>query len=162
MKVHVACAAALGAAVLAPSGETVAQTLPSPDDAPWIQTVRSPYYFAVMVTDVDRAVEWYSEVFGLQPVGDREATDGSWRIVNLRSELLYVEVIRDDRAEMAERALGFRKVGFFVLNVHEIADRVERTTGERPRVVAFAELGLQLIQLEDPEGNTIQISSHLP
>jgi catechol 2,3-dioxygenase-like lactoylglutathione lyase family enzyme len=117
--------------------------------------------FAVLVADVDISVAWYSAVFGLDQVGGSEAEDGAWRIENLQNKDLHVEIIRDDRALPANRPLGFRKVGFRVQTVQKIADSVEQATGERPRVVDDTRFGMQILQLKDPDGNVIQLTSPL-
>lgn len=127
----------------------------------WVPEIGGPQYFALYVEDVDRSMKWYGEVFGLKAVGGSEADDGSWRIENLRNDHLYVEIIRDDRAQDVERARGFRKVGFQVTDVEMIADRVEQATGERPRVVEFEQLSERILQIRDPDGNTIQLFSPL-
>lgn len=138
-------------------GSVVAQESPEV----WVETIQMPQYFALYVEDVDRSVAWYREVFGLRPLGGSAADDGSWRIENLGNKHLLVEVIRDGRAEEVDRALGFRKVGFHVPDVKKVAERIARATGERPRVVEFEELNQQLLQIRDPDGNTIQLLSAL-
>ncbi|MEM1270522.1 MAG: VOC family protein [Bacteroidota bacterium] len=127
----------------------------------WVADIGAPQYFAVLVEDVDRSVAWYRSVFGLREVGGAVAADSSWRIENLRNERLFVEIIRDDRAVAAERVLGFRKVGFQVPDVEAVADRVGRMTGDRPRVIDFAQYGIRIMQIRDPEDNIIQLSSPL-
>lgn len=127
----------------------------------WVAEIEAPQYFAVLVKDVDRSVDWYRSVFGLHAIGGEEAEDRSFRIENLRNDQLLVEIIRDDRAQEVERALGFRKVGFQVPDVETIADRVARATGARPGVLDFARFGLRIIQIRDPDGNIIQLSSPL-
>lgn len=128
---------------------------------PWVPAAGPPQYFAVIVEDIDRAADWYRKVFGLDVLDRWEADDGSAAIVNLSSTALFVELIRDDRAEPAERAHGFRKVGFGVSDVRKVADRVEAATGVRPRVSEFPQHGVRLIQLRDPEGNVVQLASPL-
>jgi predicted enzyme related to lactoylglutathione lyase len=110
---------------------------------------------------MDASTTWYRSVFGLQDAGGFAADDGSWRIENLKSDQLFVELIRDERTVNVDRPLGFRKVGFRVPDVEAIADRVAEATGERPRVVAFEEQGIRILQLNDPDGNVIQLSSPL-
>lgn len=127
----------------------------------WVDEIGSLYYFAVLVEDVDRSVGWYRTVFGLRETVESEAEDESWRIVNLENDQLQVEIIRDDRAEDVDRAQGFFKVGFQVADVEEVATRVKQATGERPRIVDFADLKQRILQLEDPDGNTIQLFSRL-
>jgi predicted enzyme related to lactoylglutathione lyase len=143
-------------AVLAPCA-LLAQAPPEP----WVREIGSPQYFAVFVEDVDWSVTWYRTALGLDELGGSAAEDGSWRIENLGNKQLLVELIRDDRAQVVDRARGFRKVGFRVPDVETVADRVARATGERPRVVDFPRFGLRIIQIRDPDGNIIQLSSLL-
>lgn len=131
----------------------------SPDA--WVEAIHGPQYFALYVEDVDRSVDWYREVFGLESLGGSEADDGSWRIENLGNEQLLVEIIRDSRAEVVDRALGFRKVGFYVPEVADVAERISEATGERPHIVDFEELNQRILQIKDPDGNTIQLLSPL-
>ncbi len=72
-----------------------------------------------------------------------------------------MEIIRDSRAQRVDRALGFRKVGFHVPDVEEVAKRIARATGERPRIVEFEQLNQRILQLRDPDGNIIQLLSSL-
>jgi hypothetical protein len=48
------------------------------------------------------------------------------RILNLSSDRLIVEIIRDDRTRVVDRARGLRRVGFQVWGVEVLADRVAR------------------------------------
>ncbi len=123
--------------------------------------IGTPQYFAVIVRDLDAAVEWYRDVLGLEEWIGSEAEDGRWRILNLRSEKFIVELIRHDEARTVERAHGFFKVGFHVPDIEAVADRVELVTGERPRVAEFERFGLHVLQLRDPDGNIIQVHSWL-
>lgn len=127
----------------------------------WVPAAQNVHYFAVRVEDVDRAAAWYKEVFGVRSIGGSEAADGAWQIENLMNDFLHVEIIRDDRARVVERARGFFKVGFRVPDVEQVADRIGTATGERPRVLRFEEHGVRIIQFRDPDGNTIQLSSAL-
>jgi catechol 2,3-dioxygenase-like lactoylglutathione lyase family enzyme len=126
-----------------------------------IGEIETPFYFAVLVADVDRSVEWYSAQLGLELLDDTSADDGRWRIANLQNDQIFVEIIRDDRAQVAEDAMGLAKVGFRVSDVELVADRIERDTGERPRVLDFERHGVRILQVLDPDGNIIQLSSQL-
>lgn len=149
------CMVAVGA--LLTSRAASAQTPPEP----WVTEIGAPQYFAVFVEDLERSVAWYRTVFGLEQLGGSMAEDGSWRIENLGSERLLVELIRDSRAREVDRPRGFRKVGFQVPDVETVADRVARATGERPRILDFPRFGLRIIQIRDPDGNIVQLSSSL-
>lgn len=130
-------------------------------ESPFVDEVLGPHTFAVLVEDIERSVEWYSRAFALVRGDQSKAADGSWEIVNLLSPDLAVEIIRDNRAIGADRALGFFKVGFAVPDVDLVANRVESATGERPHVVESPAHGIRILQLRDPDGNRIQLSSPL-
>ena len=119
------------------------------------------HFFAVRVADVDSAIDWYTQLFGLELLNDTTADTGAWRIANLANQKLFVEVIRDDRAAEAARPLGIAKVGFDVADVEAVAALVLDLTGDELRVVDDTRHGQRLLQLRDPEGNVIQLSSPL-
>ena len=127
----------------------------------WVDKIESPQYFAVSVEDVERAVSWYRSVFGLEMLDEASAEDGAWRIVNLERDGLFVELIYDRRDAPKSRSRGIAKVGFRVADVRTVADRVEKATGDRPRVLDFSRHGVRLLQLRDPEDNVIQLTSPL-
>ena len=130
----------------------------------WIEKTQAPVYFAVDVNDMDAAIDWYARTFGAELLDDKSAKDGRWRMANLRSEGIAIELIRDRRSSKVEQGVrhhGLVKVGVSVPDVRAVADRVEATTGERPRVLPFEQHGIRLVQLKDPEGNTIQLHSPL-
>ena len=51
--------------------------------------------------------------------------------------------------------------GFYVPEVEDVAERIAKATGERPRIVDFEELNQRILQIKDPDGNTIQLLSPL-
>lgn len=132
------------------------------DDA-WVHSTRPPYYFAVDVGDVDTVASWYQTVLGVHEVDDTSADDGRWRIANLANDDFRIELIWDRRSSTAEgaRVRGFAKLGVTVADVRTVADRVRVANGERPRVLELEQHGIRLLQLRDPEGNTIQLHSPL-
>ncbi|MCP3981786.1 MAG: hypothetical protein GY716_20990 [bacterium] len=133
-------------------------------EEPWIEQPEAPAFFAVDVKNMDDAIAWYSRTFGTRLLDDNTAPDGRWRMANLRSAGVQIELILDRRSVAAEdgaRHHGLVKVGVSVADVAAVADRVEAATGERPRVLDFAAHGIRLIQLKDPDGNTIQLHSPL-
>jgi catechol 2,3-dioxygenase-like lactoylglutathione lyase family enzyme len=140
---------------LYPAQELGAQELPEV----WVPTIGAPQYFAVLVTDAEKSVQWYRRAFGLREVDRSAAEDGSWQIVNLSNDRLFVEIIRESGAQSG--AGGFAKVGFYVPDVEVVADVVGRATGDRPRVLAFAQQGVRIVQIRDPDGNMIQLLSRL-
>jgi len=143
------------------SAQTGSREGEPPSGEAWIPEIRSPQFFAVRVEEVDRSVDWYCKTFGLRKLDGSGADDGSWEIANLMNDDLFVEIIRDDRATVAERARGFAKVGFRVPDVDVVADRVAEALGRRPRVLDFPQHGVRILQLRDPDENVIQLSSPL-
>lgn len=132
-------------------------------DESWVDSLVARQFFAVSVEDVDRSIAWYTTALGLEVLDDTTDPGGVWRIANLSREGLSVELIFDRRAgaKPEGRVRGVVKVGFAVPNVHLVADRVEKATGERPRVVDFATHSIHILQLQDPDGNLLQLTSPL-
>lgn len=153
------CALALVLLTL-PAGPATGTPAASDGTVPPASRIESPLFFAVRVAEVDRSVEWYRATFGLAERGARASGEG-WEIANLQSDELWVEIVRDDRAQAAERPRGLFKVGFAVADVEAVAEHVERTTGERPRIVDDKRHGVRILQLRDPDGNVVQLSSPL-
>ncbi|MEM7245574.1 MAG: VOC family protein [Acidobacteriota bacterium] len=126
---------------------------------PWVRDPRPPQYFAVSTGDVDRSVAWYRQVLDLRILDDTGAENERFRIVNLKGDGLLLEILRHPRHESRGGGRGFFKVGFAVKDVERVADRVERATGERPDVVNDEARGNFILQLKDPDGNTLQLFS---
>lgn len=131
------------------------------NNEPWVTKIEAPQYFAVDVENMETSVAWYKMALGLKELegSASEAPDGRWQIVNLYNDQLFVELIRDNRAQKVERAKGFAKVGFQVESTNEIANRIFQLTGERFRVVTWEKFNMSILQLHDPDGNTIQLTS---
>ena len=157
---HLACGALLLGCALGVARQGVAQEPPSPP-SPWVTKIEAPQYFAVLVADAEKSAQWYRQAFGLREVERSSAEDGSWQIINLTNDQLFVEVIRDNKAEKGSGERGFFKVGFHVPDVALVADAVGRATGERPRVLDFPRQGIRIVQIRDPDGNTLQLLSRL-
>jgi predicted enzyme related to lactoylglutathione lyase len=140
------------------SGSVLAQEA-SP---PVVQTVFAPQYFALYVSNFESSSAWYQQMFELEVKAPSQADNGSWRIENLVNNSLHIELIFDVRAEAVDRAIGFRKVGFSVVNVDTVADRLEAQFGSRPEIIEFEPLRQKILQVRDPDGNIIQLASPMP
>jgi len=53
------------------------------------------------------------------------------------------------------------EVGFRVPDADSVAAAVGRATGTRPRVLEFPPHGVRLVQIRDPNGNILQLTSPL-
>jgi catechol 2,3-dioxygenase-like lactoylglutathione lyase family enzyme len=152
-----------GACILVCEPDVTAQTGVGTEPARgWAPKTEGPQYFAVIVSDVDRSAHWYRRAFGLRELDRSKATNGMSEIVNLISDDLFVEIIRDDTAVPVSKARGFAKVGFYVPSVESVADVVAQDTGQRPRVIDFARHSVRILQIRDPDGNLIQLLSRHP
>ena len=138
----------------------VAQAVPDTSAAA-IADMRAPQYFAVLVSDAEASAAWYRKTFGLSEVDRSQARDGVWQIINLRGPALSVEIIRDNREPPSSRGRGVAKVGFAVNDVAATAAAIGRSTGSMPRVLDFPQHGIRILQVKDPDGNIIQLSSPL-
>ena len=136
-------------------------TLPAVAESP-VEKVGSPQYVALSVEDVDRSIDWYVATLGLSKLDDTTDDGGRWRIANLTGKGLWIEIIWDKRDSPAERARGIAKFGFGVPDVHAVADRIEASGAERPRVVSFKKHNVDILQLKDPDGNIVQLTSKIP
>jgi len=131
------------------------------DTGPWVRKIQSPQYIAISVADVDESAAWYRQVLGLNVLDDMTASDGKWRIQNLTNDDFFLEIIWSSEDEDADDARGIVKFGFRVPDVRVVADRVEAATGERPKLLEFAQHEIRLVQLYDPDGNILQLTSPL-
>lgn len=119
-------------------------------------------YVAVSVADVDASAAWYRQVLELESLDDQRAPDGRWRIVNLVSERVWVELIFDARDQAVANARGFVKFGFLVADVDAVADRVVAMGAPRPQIGESSQHQVRLLQLRDPDGHIVQFMSPLP
>lgn len=138
-----------------------AATAQNTSTAPWVPSPSGPQYFAVGVEDIDRSLAWYKTAFGLKQLDDMKDAAGAWRIVNLSSDSLFVELIWDSRTGKEKNGRGFFKVGFSVADVRPIAERVGTATGEKPRIIDDEKHKIRIVQLRDPDGNILQFASPL-
>lgn len=129
--------------------------------ASWVPTATGQQYFAVMVGDIDRSIAWYKTAFGLEQLDDLKDEKGAWRIVNLSSKSLFVELIWDSRRGKQKNERGFFKVGFSVADVSVIAERVGAASGAKPRIIDDEKHNIRIVQLRDPDENVLQFASPL-
>lgn len=128
---------------------------------PWVPAPQAPQYFAVGVEEMERSVAWYKTVFGLKQLNDMKDPKGVWRIVNLASDSLFVELIWDSRRNGEPGGRGFFKVGFSVPDVVEIAERAVAASGEKLKIIDDERHKIRIVQLRDPDGNILQFASPL-
>lgn len=116
-------------------------------------------YFAVVVQDAELASSWYSEVFDMSLVSDSEfGEEGTFRLVNLRRDGLFVELIRirENGGHPEGGIKGLQKVGVFVDDLTGFVASLPESV-PKPEILTDEHNGLRLIQLTDPFGNVVRV-----
>jgi catechol 2,3-dioxygenase-like lactoylglutathione lyase family enzyme len=158
------------------------------DNPTFIVYPRTINHIAVSVTDLDKAVKWYKEVFGFTVVNgpvEFEADDSSLGIVardihgpNFRKMRMVwlnsgnqvgfemFEYI-DPKAERRIDNFEYWKSGFFHIcvtdpNIEELCKRISDSGGrQRSRIWdVVPDKGYKIAFCEDPFGNVIEIYTH--
>lgn len=114
-------------------------------------------FFAVIVSDAELAAEWYENVLGLERVSTTSRAD-RFTIINLRRNGLFVELleVKDSIERPIGRVKGPFKVGFLVSDLVEFVERLPNVVTE-PELIVDSRNSLRLVQLSDPDGNTVQV-----
>lgn len=144
----------------------------SAEDAAQAPIEATPYFAAISVADVDASADWYRRVFGLEVVRRTDLSERGIRIRLLRSEHAFLELVENAEARAAAEidpafekpylVHGPFKLGFLV---DQLEVTVERLKGLgvplRGRVVTEADGSLRSVQIEDPDGNILQLFERL-
>ena len=134
-------------------------------------------HVGIAVSDLDRAVGWYAEVLGLEPLGPATAVraneghagtvaadvlgDGSFRQAHLTSANgVAIELF--EFSEPQQRWRGLFHVCLVPPSVERTAARVAATGGRRTSRIwdIFRGEPYRTCYCEDPFGNTIELYSH--
>ena len=112
-------------------------------------------HFNFNVLDLDRSLKFYKEALGLEPVREKDAADGSFKIVflgdgvsNFRLELTYLTG-RSEPYDLGEQEfhLAFR------VDDYDAAFAKHKEMG----CVCFENPGMGIYSIEDPDGYWIEI-----
>ncbi|MEP1094122.1 MAG: VOC family protein [Cyclobacteriaceae bacterium] len=127
-----------------------------------------PYFSAIIVSDIDTSIEWYSENFGLEVVNKVENEVRGFKQANLKRGAMWIELIELDNASKQAELLkdlppktkieGYFKFGFTVSEfdrwVNFLTDAEVDLYGS---VVQDPNSGKRMIIVLDPDGNRIQL-----
>ena len=115
--------------------------------------------------------EWYKNTFGLEIVKEFAFPDGSATGVLMRKGEFVVEIFyRNDALKTsdfkpdsnAEQWSGFMKFGCYTnANLIDLKACLENKNINAGRIFRDDNLGIDLLQVIDPEGNTLEIISRL-
>lgn len=127
-----------------------------------------PYFSAIIVSDIDTSIDWYSENFGLEIVNKVENSEHGFKQANLKRGATWLELIELDNARsQAElvadlppktRIEGYFKFGFTVSEFDNwIKFLTEAEVDLYGSVVQDSNSGKRMIIVLDPDGNRIQL-----
>ncbi|MGH1364567.1 MAG: VOC family protein [Calditrichia bacterium] len=126
------------------------------------------YFSAIIVSDLDSSINWYSTSLGFEVVNKVESTERGFKQSNLKRGSTLLELIELDRAVSLKdtvsnysdkmRFIGFFKIGFLVSDFDKWIDRL---TGNNVdfygNVVTDNSSGKRMVIITDPDYNRIQI-----
>lgn len=118
-------------------------------------------YFAVIVNDIEVSKTWYCDTLKLTEAA-RRSVEGRFDIVNLARPGLFVELLEMDAAgpKPDGRNEGPFKVGMLVRDIDDFVASLPDNV-EIPNILDDEENRLRLVQLRDPDGNTVQVMQQL-
>lgn len=114
-------------------------------------------YFALIVRDVDGSSSWYQSVLGLQEAS-RSTQAGSYDIINLVGPGIFVELLQLSHAgeRPGGQTQGPFKVGMLVEDMERFAATLPAAVSP-PNIVFDRGNNLLVLQLRDPDNNTVQV-----
>lgn len=114
-------------------------------------------YFALIVSDVDGSSSWYQAVLGLEEAS-RSTKQGEYDIVNLVGPGIFVELLQLPRAgeRPGGQTQGPFKVGMLVADIERFAATLPAAVSP-PNIIFDRDNNLLVLQLRDPDNNTVQI-----
>jgi catechol 2,3-dioxygenase-like lactoylglutathione lyase family enzyme len=127
-----------------------------------------PFFFALSVADVDASAAWYERVFGFAVVSNRDLPEREIRIRLLQRPGAFLELVDDAAARplteaapsAARRSLahGVFKIGLLSADLDRTLERLS-ALGVPLRGIVFTEAdgSMRSLQVEDPDGNVVQV-----
>jgi len=126
------------------------------------------YFSAIIVSDLDSSITWYSSSLGFEVVNKVESTERGFKQSNLKSGNTLLELIELDRAVSLKdtvsnysdkmRIIGFFKIGFLVTDFDKWIDRLTNNSVDfSGNVVTDSITGKRMVIITDPDNNRIQI-----
>jgi len=127
-----------------------------------------PYFSAIIVSDIDTSIEWYSKSFGLEVVNIEENAERGFKQANLKRGAAWIELLELDNASTQAELLkglppktkieGYFKFGFTVSEFDDwIKFLTEANVDLYGSVVQDSNSGKRMIIVLDPDGNRIQL-----
>lgn len=126
-----------------------------------------PYFSAIMVSNVEQSIQWYSNVFGLTVRNRFDSEERGYKQVIMHSPEMLIELVEMKSKVTEEEALkdkpkgtaviGFSKFGFTVTQFDELhkvlTDKKVIFAG---RTVTDSVSGKRTFLIRDPDNNLLQ------
>ena len=126
------------------------------------------YFTAIIVTDIDASIDWYSNILGFTVLNKVESEARGFKQSNLERGNILLELIELDAALDAKdvvpdynsktRLIGFFKSGFIVVDFDKWIVHITRhQVTVHGTVVTDPNSGKRMVIIKDPDGNRIQL-----
>lgn len=126
------------------------------------------YFSAMIVSDFDSSVKWYSNTLGFEVINRVESVERGFKQSNLKRGDVLIELVELDKAlnpadivpshNNKTRFIGFFKLGFLVTDFDKwISHLTNEEADFYGHVVTDNTTGKRMVIITDPDGNRIQI-----
>jgi catechol 2,3-dioxygenase-like lactoylglutathione lyase family enzyme len=126
-----------------------------------------PYFSAIMVSNVEQSVQWYSNTFGLKLRNRFDSKEGLYKQVIMESPEMLIELvelksmIKPDEAvkdkPKGTAVIGFSKFGFIVTQFDELHQVLtDKKVNFAGRTVRDDFSGKRTFLIRDPDDNLLQ------
>jgi catechol 2,3-dioxygenase-like lactoylglutathione lyase family enzyme len=125
-----------------------------------------PYFSAVVVSDLDSSAAWYQSALGLAVRRRMSEPERGFRILELESPRLFVELIENKSSLVPKRLLagkpegtliqGFFKIGFKVSNMDACINHLRSLNIALGQIYKDSASKKRNFLIHDPDGNLIQ------
>ncbi len=126
-----------------------------------------PYFTAIIVSDINTSIDWYSKNLGLVVLNKMENEERGFKQANLKGEGAILELIELKGTMSPKEAMegkpkarieGLFKVGYSVADFDKTVEQFKLSKVDfHGDVVQDPNTGQRMVILKDPDGNRIQI-----
>jgi len=145
---------------LNPPDEAKAETQPA--------VAAQPFFFALSVSDVERSSRWYQRVLGFEVARTIDLPERGFKIELLQKEGGFLELTEnraarslkevDSSIEKRHLVHGVFKIGFVIDELDDaIAKLAALEVPLRGKVITESDGSMRSLQVEDPDGNVLQL-----